>query len=92
MKSNHEHKYSEISSFEDLRIEREHLIFRSRLIEAKLNLSYLHVRKIFSVSNLFVSFAKESILPRISEYLGVLIKKVGKESQPGSGNDQEGSK
>lgn len=73
------HKYSEIVSFEDLRIEKERLILKSRLAEAKINLDVLHIRKAFSVSNLFLSFAKEYIFPRVSDFLGDLTKKVEKE-------------
>jgi hypothetical protein len=87
MKSNRESKYPEISSFEDLRLERELLIFRSRLIESKLNLTYLHIREMYSVSNLFFSFAKETVFPKIAEYLGELIKKVGREPDSETGKE-----
>jgi hypothetical protein len=89
MKNYYDNKYSEISSFEDFRIERERLIFKSILIEAKLNLTYLQVRKMFSVSNLLFSFAKEAILPKISDFLGTLIKKLEKEPVTEPGNDPE---
>ncbi len=92
MKSSLENKYSDISTFEDFRLERERLIFRSRLIETKLNLTYLQLRKMFSVSNLFFSFAKETVLPKIADYLGDLIQKVVKENAPVPDNDQEGEK
>jgi hypothetical protein len=89
MKSNRENKYSHISSFEDLRLEREHLIFKSRLIESKLNLTYLHIKEMYSVSNLFTSFAKETIFPKISDFIGELIKKVAKEPDAETGKEQE---
>ena len=89
MKNSYDNKYSEISSFEDFRIERERLIFRSKLIEAKLNLTYLQVSKMFSVSNQFFSIAKEVVLPKISDFLGNLIKKVEKETIPESDNNQD---
>jgi hypothetical protein len=79
MKRNRESKYPEIVSFEDLRLERERLIFRSRLIETKLSLTYLHIREMYSFSNIFFSFAKETVFPKISDYLGELIRKAGKE-------------
>jgi hypothetical protein len=77
MKRNMESKYSHISSFEDFRAERDRLIFRNRLIESKLSLNYLHIREMYSVSNLFFSFAKETIFPKISDFIGELIRKVG---------------
>jgi hypothetical protein len=79
MKSDPKYYYSEISSFDDLRAEKERLIFRSRLIESKLRLNYLHIREMYSVSNLFISFAKETIIPKISDFIGELIKEIGKE-------------
>lgn len=89
MKSNQKYNYSEISSFEDFRLEREQLIFKSRLIESKLNLTFLHIREMFSVSNLFFAFAKETVLPKISDFIGELIKKVGKEPDTETGKEQE---
>jgi hypothetical protein len=76
MKSTGDHRFSEIESFDDFNYEQERLVFRSKLIEAKLNLAYLEIIKIFSLSNLFVSLAKEVFLPRISEFLSNLIKKA----------------
>jgi hypothetical protein len=73
MKKSSDYGFSEISSFEDFRIERERLIFRSKLIEAKLNLSFLHIRTVFSASNIFLSLAKSFILPKISDLLGGLL-------------------
>jgi len=90
VKSNQENKYSHISSFEDLRLEREHLNFKSRLIESKLSLTYMHIREIYSVSNLFFSFAKEAILPKISDFLGELIRRVKKEPDAETAKEQEG--
>lgn len=89
MKSNRENKYSHISSFEDLRLETEHLIFKSRLIESKLNLTYMHIKEMYSVSNLFFSFAKETIFPKVSEFIGELIKRVGKEQGAETAKEQE---
>jgi len=74
MKNNN--RYSKISSFEDFRIEKENLKFQSELIEAKLSLNYLHFRKALSISTLFSSLAKEFVLPKVSDFLGVLIKKI----------------
>ena len=73
---NQKNKYCKISSFEDFRSEREQLKFRSKLIEAKLSLNYLEVGRMFSLSNLFTSLVKDVVLPKISEFLGVLIDKI----------------
>jgi len=89
MKNYYNNKYSEISSFEDFRIERERLIFKSMLIEAKLSLTYMHIKEMYSVSNLFFSFAKESVFPKISDFIGELIKKVGKEADMETNKDPE---
>lgn len=89
MKSDQKYYYSEISSFDDFRAERERLILRGRLIESKLSLNYLHIREMYSVSNLFISFAKETIIPKISDFIGELIKNIGREPDAETGNDQE---
>lgn len=78
MKSTRGHRYSDIESFDDFNFEQERLVFRSKLIEAKLHLSYLEIIKIFSVSNLFFSLAKEVFLPRITDFLGGLIQTAEK--------------
>lgn len=86
MKSNSNHKFSEIDSFEDFRYETERLVFRSKLIEAKLHLAIVDISKVFSFSNLLFSMAKKFILPRISDLLGFFLKKVDSESGPQPGN------
>ena len=69
MKRSKDHHYSEISSFEDLRLEKERLKLKSKLIEAKINMHFLLIRKTFSVSNLVLSLAREFVLPKISGIL-----------------------
>jgi hypothetical protein len=80
MKKLNDSHYSEISSFDDFRHEKEMLKLRSKFIEAKLNLTYLQIRRIFSVSNLLSSMAKDVVLPRISDFLNGLISQVGKKT------------
>jgi len=89
MKNNPDKKYSQITSFKDFHYERELLILRSKLIETRLTLNYLQVKKAFSVSSLFSSLAKEVVLPKISDFLGELIKKTEKEPQPVTEEKQE---
>lgn len=71
---NNIHPYSEISTFEDFRIERERLILKKKILEVKLHISYIQIIKIFSISNLLISSAKEFILPKISDIIGSLLK------------------
>jgi hypothetical protein len=79
MKKLNDYQYVEISTFEDFRYEKENLIFRKKLIETKLNLTYLQIREVFSISNMLTSVAKEVVLPKISDFLTGLINKVEEE-------------
>jgi hypothetical protein len=80
MKKNNDYHYSGISSFEDFRVEKEHLKFKSKLSETKINLSVLKVRENFSFSSQLFSVAREAILRRISDLLESLLKKGDKET------------
>ena len=76
MKNNY--KYSEIKSFEDFRFEKERLILKSSFIETKINYNFISIQKVFSVSNLFFSMAKEVVLPKMSSLLNDWLKKEAK--------------
>jgi hypothetical protein len=89
MKNRRDHKYSEIASFEDFGIEKERLTFRSKLTEAKLTITYLEISKLFSVSSMLFSVAKEVVLPKISDFLNDLVKKAEKEAFPEASKSQE---
>ncbi len=89
MKKTHR-KYSEISSFDDFHSEKEKLKSRSELAEAKLRLTQSEVRKMFSVASQFFSLAREVVLPKISDLINVLIKKVRKEPPSEPDNIPEG--
>ncbi|HNW57591.1 MAG TPA: hypothetical protein PLR88_07135 [Bacteroidales bacterium] len=89
MKINHENSFSEISSFEDFRKEKERLDFKSNLIEARLKLAYLQITERLSISNLVTSIARETVLPKISGFLGDLIKKVGTDTKSEPDNKME---
>jgi hypothetical protein len=80
-------KFSEISSFEDFKAEKEHLRMKSMIIEAKLELSFLQVKRLFSVSNLLFSVAREVVLPKLSDFIGVLTKKADKGPREEPGQD-----
>ena len=84
MKRSKDHHYSEISSFEDLRLEKERLKLKSKLIEARINMDILLIRKTFSVSNLILSFSREFVLPEIFDFLGDLSNKVENEENCGN--------
>ena len=83
-------KYSEISSFDDFHTEKEKLKSRGELVESRLRLTQSEVRKMFSVAGQFFSLAREVVLPKISELVNVLIKKVRKEENPESGSAPQG--
>ena len=76
MKNNQTSRFNEISSFDDFRLEIERQKLKRHLIEAKMNLDVARVTRLFSLSNLIISYAKEYILPRISDFLGIIFKKV----------------
>ena len=73
-------RFSEISSFEDFKTEKERLRMRSMIIEAKMELSFLQVKRLFSVSNILLSVAREVVLPKFSDFIGNLTKKTDKEN------------
>jgi hypothetical protein len=66
MKKSIDQRYHSITSFEDFSFEKQRLILKSKLIGAKINMEFILIREVFSVSNLVLSLAKEFILPRIS--------------------------
>ena len=81
MRNNRIYDYSEITTFEDFRLERERLKLKRQIIEAKLNLEYLRIGRIFSFANLIVPFAKEYLLPKISGLIEILIGKIKIETE-----------
>jgi hypothetical protein len=66
MKISSDQRYYTINSFEDFRLEKQRLILKGKLVEAKINMEIILIREVFSISNLVLSLAKEFILPRIS--------------------------
>jgi hypothetical protein len=76
MKNDQTSRFNEITSFEDFRLEIERQKLKRHLIEAKMNLDVARVTRFFSLSNLIVSYAKEYILPGISDFIGILLKKA----------------
>ncbi|QQS51513.1 MAG: hypothetical protein IPM71_01965 [Bacteroidota bacterium] len=75
MKRRVDPRYSDITSFEDFRIEKERLMLQSKIIEMNLNFTYLKIRNFFSLSNAFYAIGKEIIMPKISGFINDLLKK-----------------
>lgn len=75
MKSKNDYYYTGITSFDDLHLEKSRLILKSRLIEAKINMKVNAIRETFSLSNLVLSFTRESILPVILSILDAVLMK-----------------
>jgi len=63
MKSNNGHRYSHISSYEDLRREKEMLTLKGKILEAKISLTSQQLKQSFSPSNLILSLVRKYILP-----------------------------
>lgn len=80
MKRNNDHYYSEITSFEDIRIEKARLILKGKLISSKINIDLILVKERLSLSGLMLSMAGEFILPRIGKIIGLWSKKAESES------------
>jgi hypothetical protein len=82
MKRNNNYRYSELSSFADLQVERERLKLKSQLAEAKINLNILLISRAFSVTTTLLSFAREFLLPVIGDFLADHKDKSGNEGSP----------
>ncbi len=76
MKNEEKYYYSEIASFEDFRLERERLVLKRKLIEAKLQMSYIRVTEALSFSNIVLNAAKKFILPVVGDFLEGIRRKV----------------
>jgi hypothetical protein len=78
MKRNNNYKYSDITSFEDFYFEKERLILKRTLIEARINMDILLIRKAFSVSNIVLSLAREFVLGGLSGFIEEIFSKRNK--------------
>ncbi len=81
MKRNNESYYSEIGSFEDLKAEKTRLLLRSKLLECRIDMNIEGIRETFSLSAIALSMAKEYILPKIADILGVFTKESAEEAE-----------
>ena len=50
MKNNNRHIYSSITSFEDFKFEKDRLLIKKEIIEARIKLNYKQFSHIFSIS------------------------------------------
>jgi hypothetical protein len=81
MKKNNDSYYSELTSFEDLRLERTRLILKSRLIETRININFEGIRETFSFSALAFSMVKEFFISKIGDIVGFFTKKPENEDE-----------
>ena len=75
MKKNNYYNISEISSFEDIRIERARLNLRSKLIETKIKIDIIQTKEALPLSALLLSVARKFIPQDIYEIVEGIIKK-----------------
>jgi hypothetical protein len=75
MKRNNDHYYPEISSFEDIRLEKTRLILKGKLIESKIGMDILQVREAFSISALVISIARKFIPQELSAILESILNR-----------------
>jgi len=75
MKKNNYYNISEISSFEDIRIERARLNLRSKLIETKIKIDIIQTKETLPLSALVLSVARKFIPQDIYEIVEGIIKR-----------------
>jgi hypothetical protein len=81
MKRNNDSYYSQLTSFEDLRLERTRLILKGRLIETRININLEEIRSSFSFSGLVFSMIKEFLFAKIGDIAGLFTKKSENEDE-----------
>lgn len=75
MKKNNYYNISEISSFEDIRIERARLNLRSKLIETKIKIDIIQTKEALPLSALLLSVARKFVPQDIYEIVEGIIKR-----------------
>jgi len=75
MKKNNYYNISEISSFEDIRIERARLNLRSKLIETKIKIDIIQTKETLPLSALVLSVARKFIPQDIYEIVEGIVKR-----------------
>ncbi|MRS05104.1 hypothetical protein EG832_18105 [bacterium] len=75
MKKNNYYNISEISSFEDIRIERARLNLRSKLIETKIKIDIIQTKEALPLSALLLSVARKFVPQDIYEIVEGIAKR-----------------
>jgi len=70
------HKFSDIESFDDFRYETDRLVLKSRLVETRLQISFHDITSGFTLSGLIFSLARTLVMPKLSDLLGFLMRKI----------------
>jgi hypothetical protein len=73
MKQNNGYRYSGITSFKDLRIEKERLNLKGKLMEARMRLDVYNIRQSLVVTNLIPSLIRDFGLTKISDTIEELF-------------------
>jgi hypothetical protein len=73
MTKNSNYKYRSVSSFEDIRREKQILLLRDKILDARISLDFLELKSSLSPSKLISSFAKEYILPEVAAILSNIV-------------------
>ena len=62
-------RYRSISSFKDFRREKDILILKGKILDTKLSVDFLHLKRGLTPGNLISSIAKEFLELRVVKYL-----------------------
>ena len=81
MEKNNDSYYSELTSFEDLRLERTRLILKSRLLETRIRLNLEDIRETFSFSGLAFSIVKDFLISKIGHIVGLFANNSGNDTE-----------
>ncbi len=73
MGRNNYSKYRSVSSFKDIRREKEILLLRSKILDARISLDFLEIKKSATPSAILSSMAKKYLLPEVASILYNLV-------------------
>ncbi|HKK40966.1 MAG TPA: hypothetical protein VJ963_01065 [Bacteroidales bacterium] len=66
-------KYRSVSSFKDIRREKEILLLRGKILDARISLDFLEFKKSTTPSAIITSMAKRYLLPEVAVILNNLV-------------------
>lgn len=69
MAKNNTNKYHSVTSFKDIEREKEILLLRGKLVDTRISLDLLDLKRSISPSAIISSLAKEYLLPEIAALL-----------------------